>query len=143
MWPGFLQRNKSHRTAKTNSSPPSCHARATHHCEARVDTVARVARADADEIIEPAESPIPTDQRAQPVAAHDLVAIEMRPMLSLPKITITTKTPVQIIGNANEPKLHRFEPQAFPQDLVAKTHERCLYLRTSAATASRKSQSLK
>jgi hypothetical protein len=119
MWPGFLQRNKSHRTAKTNSSPPSCHARATHHCEARVDTVARVARADADEIIEPAESPIPTHQRAQPVAAHDLVAIEMRPMLPLPKITITTKTPVQIIGNANEPKLHRFEPQAFPLCEVA------------------------
>src|SRR5262245_28049481 len=108
------------------SSPPSCHARAPHHREARVDTFARVARADADKIVESAKPPISSDQRAQPVAAHDLVTIEMSPMLPFPKTMITTKANVQIIGNTNEPKLHGVQTQALFQNPVARMHQRCL-----------------
>src|SRR5262245_37269994 len=87
---------KSYRAKRNqrSSSPPSCHARAPHHREARVDAVAGIARTDADEVTNSAKSPIPANQRAQPVAAHDLVAIKMSPMRPFPTATITTKANV-------------------------------------------------
>src|SRR5262245_65007838 len=102
------------------SAPPSCHARAPPHREARVDTFARVARADADKIVESAKPPISSDQRAQPVAAHDLVTIEMSPMLPFSKTMITTKADVQIIVNANEPKLHGIQAHELCQNRGAR-----------------------
>src|SRR4030095_2839011 len=62
---------------ETIALPPSCHARASHYREARIDVVAGIVWTDADKIAEPAKPPIPTDQRAQTVAAHKLVAIKM------------------------------------------------------------------
>src|SRR4030095_14786567 len=106
------------------------HARAAHHRETRVDTVAGVARADADEIIEPTKPPIPADQRPQPVAAHDLIAIKVSPVRPFPEATITTKAQGQIRGYAHEPKLQGVESQAFLQNLVARPHKRGLDSRT-------------
>jgi hypothetical protein len=80
MWPGFKEKPITPGAHKSNLSPPPCHARAPHHREARVDTIAGIAWADADEIAQSAKPSIPTHQRAQPDAAHDLIAIQMSPV---------------------------------------------------------------
>src|SRR5215470_4372650 len=107
------------RQTQPNSAPPSCHACAPHHRETRIDAIAGIARADADEIVEPTEPSIPADQRAQPVTAHYLVTIEMSPVRPFTEATIASKANVQIIGNANEPKLQGVESQVFLQNLAA------------------------
>src|SRR5690349_18660309 len=75
------------RQTQLNSAPATCHTGAPHYRETRVDAVAGIARADADEIVEPAKPPISAHQRAQPVATHDLVAIEMSPVRPFPEAT--------------------------------------------------------
>src|SRR5262245_43945930 len=105
-------------------------ARAPHHRKARVDAVADIARTDADKVTNSAKPPISTHQCAQPVAAHHLIAIEMSPVRPLSKATIASRANVQIIGNANEPKLQGIESQASLQDPTARTHECGLDLHT-------------
>src|SRR4029450_6830659 len=122
------------------SSPPSCHARAPHHREARVDAVAGIGRADADKIVKSAKPSISTHQSAQPVARHDLVGIEISPVRPFPEAPIPTKTQIQAIGNANEPKLQGVQPQAVLQNLVSRTPERGLNIHTCKSFALGESQ---
>ncbi len=58
-----------------------------------------------------AKPPVPADERAQPVAAHDLIAVEMSPVVPLSEAPIATETRVQIIGNADKPKLDGVQTQ--------------------------------
>src|SRR5262249_6697086 len=59
----------------------------------------------------------------------------MSPVRPFPKTMITTKANVQIIGNANEPKLHGVESQAFLYNLAARPHKRRLDLHTGKGAA--------
>ncbi|MGE5808434.1 MAG: hypothetical protein ACM32I_04840, partial [Nitrospirota bacterium] len=62
-------------------SPPACHHASTpHHRESHINALAGIVSADADEIANPAKSPIPAGERAQPVALHNLIAIKMSPV---------------------------------------------------------------
>src|SRR5262249_8379573 len=123
-------------------SPPACdHASAPHHGKSRIHAVAGIAATEADEIGHPAKAPVPADERAQLVAIHDLIPIKMSPVWPGSPAPIATHAQVQIIGNADEPKLQGIQSQALRHDLVPKTHERCLELCTSAPMAQRKSQS--
>src|SRR5262249_36338072 len=125
-----------------NQPPPACHhAGAPHHCKSRVNAVAGIASTDADEIGNPTKSPVPADERTQPVAIHDLIPVKMSPVGPVSPAPLAPHAHVQIIGNADEPKLQGIQSQALRHDLVPKTHERRLDLCTSAPLAHRKSQS--
>src|SRR5262245_4461522 len=102
----LISTNATAKPQKGSRSPPTQSLpRAAYDCEPRVDVVSSIARTDAHQIVEPTETPIATHKRAQAIAGHHLVAIEMGPTGPFSKAALPTKALVQIVGNTHHPKL--------------------------------------
>ena len=92
--------------------PRSCDANATGlpyeraaDREARINIVPSVRAADADEVCHSAESPVSTNKSPQAVTLHYPIAVKMSPMVPLSPASFATQAHIQVVGNANKPKL--------------------------------------
>jgi hypothetical protein len=115
-----------YRVPFVRSSPTQRHARAPHDCKARVDTSARVARTNADQIVESAEPAVAADKSAQSVTSHNLVAVEMCPVMPFSESSLATEPGVEIIGNADQAKLDWVQAQAILKNFRPRTRQRRL-----------------
>ena len=70
-----------------------------------------VRSADTHEIRYAAESSVSTDESSQPVIAHNLIAVEVSPVMPLSPISFAAEAHIQIVGNTDEPKFNRIQVQ--------------------------------
>src|SRR5262249_4915866 len=81
--------------------------------EAREDAVALIRGADAGEIDQSPVASVAPDEREEPAALQDAIAVEVGPVGPLAPAALTADAEIEVGRYADEPELARIEPQAF------------------------------
>jgi hypothetical protein len=119
----FPRRNELLFDCLRESAPPRDHTGAPYHCKSGIHTVVGVRSADAHEIGHATEPTVSTDESSQPVTVHNLIAIEVSPVVPVSPISFAAQAHIQIVRNADEPKFQRIQVQLIRHDLSAKMHQ--------------------
>src|SRR4030095_9667603 len=125
-----------HRHRHRQSSAPSRHhAGAAYHCQSDIHTVASVTPADADQIVDAAESSVAANEGAQSVVPHHLITVKVGPVMPLSPISVATQPHVQVVGDTNEAIFNRIQMELLREYLGTETDQRIVDLRAAAAEA--------
>src|SRR5262249_23895173 len=101
--------------------------------EAREDAVALIRGTNGGEIDPSPVSSVAPDEREEPAALQDAIAVEVRPFGPLPPAALTADAEIEVGRYADEPELARIEPQTFLEDAPPMKDDRVLNVATREA----------